>query len=120
MPRLALLLIMLAAPTIASSQDAERSEFRPPDEEITVLGRQSLSSMRLDVQKALEDFYALFNRLNDDDKHDIDCRREQVLGTPVPQRLCFANHEREAYSQSARMHFLGGTYLAARDAESEK
>jgi hypothetical protein len=89
-------------------QEAADPQTRPSDDEITVIGRQSLRSLWQEVERAQDDIYTLFNALNEEDRYDITCKREQLLGTLIRQRLCMPNHVRQGYSRSASLSVLDG------------
>ncbi len=88
---------------------AQESEQDSPDviEEIVVQGEKSLSQLRHRVYAAEDDFYALFNSMNDDDDFDIRCTEEAAIGSRVKKRVCRANFERQATAEEARGVRLG-------------
>src|SRR5690606_19198341 len=57
-------------------------------EEITVVGRQTTRTLRLEVQAAKETIYDLFNSLSDDGEFHIHCRDSAATGTRITQRIC--------------------------------
>ncbi|HEY5566807.1 MAG TPA: hypothetical protein VIM81_06135 [Gammaproteobacteria bacterium] len=104
-----LILLVHTLPGVCLGQETVLEEIDPP-EEITVSGQASLHSLLDDAEKALDDLYSLFNEVNDDNRFDISCRREKVVGSLIAVRICQANHERDAYAQSAQTSFRGGVY----------
>ena len=74
---LALFVTVLALPLSAFAQDNEVID------DIVVVGEKSLSQLRRDVYEAEEEFYALFNKLNDERDFDVRCRYERATGTNI-------------------------------------
>jgi hypothetical protein len=85
--------------------------LRSPDEEVTVVAPRSPDALRRELEQAREDLYALFNELNTDDRYDIVCKREQVLGTLIRRQVCMTVSERKAYSDAAALYVLSGAAL---------
>jgi hypothetical protein len=76
-------------------------------EEIVVYGEKSLTKLRLELHKAEDKVYSLFNSLNSDDEFDIHCYREAPTGSHIKRRVCRANFVVEATSEEARDFLLG-------------
>lgn len=98
-----------------ASQDGVATEIAGltgvADEEVIVRGSRSLRRMRIDVGRARLDFYDLYNRLNDNDRFDMSCRMEYVLGSRIKREICMPAHARQAYSVAARLEAQGaGSY----------
>lgn len=74
-----------SAPARADDGSAGRPE---PIEEITVVGKESLRTLRIEVQTAREAVYDLFNSLNGNPEFDIHCRDAVRTGTRVARRVC--------------------------------
>lgn len=68
--------------------DAVRASAITVDEEVVVVGQRTLRDFRLELQRAQERIYGLFNSLNSDDQFDIHCRNVPRTGTRIPQRVC--------------------------------
>jgi hypothetical protein len=96
-----------AAVALAESSDERSSE---PLEEVTSIGRQSLSALRREVIDAHLAVYELFNELNTDDEYDVTCRREKVLGSLISQQICMPRYVRDGLSVSARASFQGAVH----------
>jgi hypothetical protein len=97
----ALLLVSGFAP-VSMSQSAtnEDGESVSPEsiEEIVVYGEKSVRELRRDVYKAEENFFDLFNSLNQDFEYDVNCRYEIPTGTHIRRHVCKANFVVEATS----------------------
>ena len=76
-------------------------------DEIIVRGQKSLLRMRLEVYKAEDRFYELYNVLNDDDDFDILCRKEAPVGSHIMRRVCKANFERLPDADDAAVLGMG-------------
>ena len=111
MPALAVVLACMLQ--TASAQESEQDS---PDviDEIVVEGEKSLGQLRHRVYAAEDDFYALFNSINDDDDFDIQCVEEAPTGSRVKRRVCRANFELQATAEEARDVQLGIPAQAAR------
>lgn len=83
------------------SADKSRDEMDMIDE-ITVLGEQSLGSIRHDIVRAEDHIYEIFNALNADDDYDTTCKREIRIGSQIPYHVCKSRMFRDAASESAR------------------
>ncbi len=91
---------------VASAQESEQDSSEVIDE-IVVEGQKSLSRLRHRMYAAEDDFYALFNSVNDDDDFDVKCIEEAPIGSRVKRRVCKANFELQATAEEARGVRLG-------------
>lgn len=57
-------------------------------EEITVLGEQSVSRLRLRIEKTQDEIYAFFNANNSSNRMDIVCTRRRPTGSNLLIREC--------------------------------
>ena len=71
--------------------------------EITVYGNKSLSALRRDVYMAEENFFDVFNSLNQDDEYDVRCYYEVPSFTHIRHHVCRANFVVDATSAEAEM-----------------
>ena len=102
---LALFIAVLILPLAAVGQDKEAS----PDvasndgkiENVVVVGQKSLAELRRDVYRAEEDFYSVYNKLNDDKEYDVRCFYETPTGTHLKNHICRAKFVSKAYSDHA-------------------
>jgi hypothetical protein len=103
---LAFYFAVLALPFAAVAQDEDASTGTPKDDEaiesIVVVGQKSLADLRRDVYQAEEDFYAIFNKLNDDKEYDVRCSYEKATGTNIKNHVCRARFVTNAYERHAR------------------
>ena len=80
---------------LSETVEAESSESI---EEIVVYGEKSISALRREVYKAEENFFDLFNSLNQDFEYDVNCYYEAPTGTRIRRHVCRANFVVEATS----------------------
>lgn len=97
---LAVFIAALALPMAASAENGAAT-FDAKSEEIVVFGQKSQSKLRREVYDAEEDFYALFNKLNDDADYDVRCFYEGATGTHIKNHVCRAKFVTKAYSSHA-------------------
>ena len=71
---LALFFAVLALPMTAVGQADEAID------DIIVAGQKSRAALRRDMIQAEDDFYAIYNKLNDDNEYDVRCRYESPTG----------------------------------------
>ena len=84
--------------------DEQATDIQPDAEivdEVTVLGVRELADLRVEVVRAEDAVYSLFNDLNDDDRYDIICKRETRIGSQIPRRICQARMFRDAVAEAA-------------------
>jgi hypothetical protein len=67
-------------------------------DEITVYGDKPLGALRREVYKAEENFFDLFNSLNQDFEYDVNCYYEVPSFTHIRHHVCRANFVVEATS----------------------
>lgn len=77
-----LTIAVLALPAAAAGQDDEAAD------EIVVASQKSTAALRRDLDRAEDDFYALYNELNEDDEFDIRCSYEAPTGVRKKTKLC--------------------------------
>jgi len=111
-----MLLLLLATINMGQTVLAEEVEQRPPItieeiaseaseqessesiEEIVVYGDKPLGALRRDVYKSEENFFDLFNSLNQDFEYDVNCYYEVPSFTHIRHHVCRANFVVEATS----------------------
>jgi hypothetical protein len=71
-------------------------------EEILVIGDRSLYSLRMEMYKAEDIKYKLFNSLNSTDEFDITCEYEPRWGPGIKRRVCDVGYMKKARSEAAR------------------
>ncbi len=103
---LALFVALLALPLVAVGQGEEASNGVASNDETVensaVVSRKSKSSLRREVFEAEEDFYSIFNNLNDDKDFDVRCRYEKATGTNIKNHVCRARFVSKAFERHAR------------------
>lgn len=113
----ALFVAILALPMAAVGQDEERSDDQAIDD-IVVVGKKSTAALRRDIFQSEEDFYALYNRLNDDDEYDVRCFYETPTGTRMKNHVCRAVYISNSYSKHASRNGFDVKRVANQDASS--
>ena len=102
---LALFVAVLALPIAAVGQDETASiviaSNNEPIDDIVVVGHKSLADLRRQVYKAEENFYSVYNNLNDDKDYDVRCFYEKPTGTHIKNHVCRARFVTKAYSSHA-------------------
>jgi hypothetical protein len=78
----ALFVAALALPVVAVAQDEEAVD------EIVVASQKSLANLRRDLIDAEDDFYSLYNKLNNDNEYDVRCRYETPTGLRKKMHVC--------------------------------
>ena len=95
---LALFVAVLAVPMAASGAASNDEAI----DDIVVVGQKSLSQLRKDVFEAEEDFYSVFNKLNDEKDYDVRCFYEKPTGTHIKNHVCRARFVTKAFERHAR------------------
>ena len=117
---LALFVAVLALPMAAVGQDEGASTEVASDDEaiedIVVVGQKSMADLRRDIFQSEEDFYSLYNKLNDDKEYDVRCFYEAPTGTRIRNHVCRANFVTNAYSAHAARNRGDVTRIANQDA----
>ena len=102
---LALFIAVLALPMAAVGQGEGASAGVVTNDQtidnIVVVGQKSLSDLRRDVFRAEEDFYSVYNSLNEDKDYDVRCFYENPTGTHQKNHVCRARFVTKAYSKHA-------------------
>ena len=96
---------------IAAAQQVE-PEPAETIEEIVVYGNKSLVQLHLELYKAEDVAFEVFNSLNSDDEFDIHCYKEAPTGSHIKKRVCKTNYQRDLIGEATRESFLfGGPYI---------
>jgi len=77
-------------------------------EEITVTGQRLISTLRIEVIRAEDRAFDLFNAYNDDNQYDIHCRMEAPTGTRIRYRQCAPNFYVKAEADLTQIMLNGG------------
>jgi hypothetical protein len=91
--------MVLPTGAIAEATDESSEE---PIEEITVVGEKTLLNLKFAAYQAEEDFFELFNELNEDDEFDVFCDKESNTYSRVKRRRCWSPFEREIEEDAMR------------------
>ena len=103
-------LLLLVLPLSGECQsDAVQTE--EPIEEIVVRGHKSIIGLKLEMYKAEEALYDLFNSLNSDDDFDIHCYREAKTGSHIKQRICRTQKLGELLAEQTQRMMRGEPYV---------
>lgn len=104
---------VLPAPALVA-QEADESPAEPI-EEITVVGEKTLLNLKFAAQQAEEDFFKLFNELNDNDEFDVFCDKESNTYSRIKRRRCWSPFEREVDEEQLRNQWETGGGLAVQN-----
>jgi hypothetical protein len=108
---LALSIAALVLPAVAVAQDDEATD------EIVVAAQKSMATLRRDLDEAEDDFYSLYNELNDDNEYDIRCSYEAPTGVRKKTKVCrpaFFAKDRGREDKTRRINPEMDPYLAAK------
>ena len=61
----------------------------------------------MEIVRAEDEIYRIFNELNEDDDYDMICKTEKPVGTHISRRVCRARLFREAMAEDARRAMNG-------------
>jgi hypothetical protein len=107
-----LALSVLPPVAVAQEADGPREE---PIEEITVVGEKSLLNLKHAAYRAEEDFFKLFNELNQNDEFDVYCSEESDTYSRIKRRRCWSPFEREIDEEELRYQWETGGGLPVRN-----
>jgi hypothetical protein len=89
---LALFVAVLALPMVAVGQDEDLSAEVARSDEVSkntvVASRKSSAELRRDLWRSEDDFYSLYNKLNDDNLYDVRCTYEAPVGSRMKNQVC--------------------------------
>ncbi len=110
--------LLFALAPFGMCQNALVQEVEPETsdtiEEIVVHGNKSITQLRLELYRAQEVAFDLFNSLNSDDDYDIHCYKEAPIGSHIMRRVCKPNYVKKLTAAATSRWLLGGqsqTYL---------
>ena len=123
----ALMVAAFALPAVVYAQgDAAVDEIQVS---AAAVSNKSLSDLRRDVWELEEEFYSIFNDLNDERDFHVKCFFETNTGTRIKNQVCRARYVINAHSAGATRGRAGGDMRArnnensttvAKDAEYEE
>ena len=114
------LLSLAALPMVAVGQEAEASTGVASNDETIKddvdVSQKSQAELRREVYQAEEDFYSVYNRLNDDKDYDVRCFYEKPTGTNIKNHVCRARFVTQAYERYSRRNRDNLSRVANQDA----
>lgn len=96
------LLVLLFGQFAAAEEESDSTEDDEVIDEITVISARDLLALRVEIDRAEDEIYQIFNELNEDDDYDMICKNEKPVGTRISRRVCRARLFREAMAEDAR------------------
>ncbi len=84
----------------------------PATEEIIVEADRSRINLKLQIDQAENEFYAILNELIDDEEFKIECRTQRVIGSLVHKRICQTKYMKDELTNSAQLYQVSVNYLA--------
>jgi hypothetical protein len=81
-------------------------------EEVTVRGRKTLTQFRLELERARDEIFEIYNEVNEGDDTDITCKDERPTGSRMPQAVCRSNAENRADASASR-NFLNSMLMSS-------
>ncbi len=96
---LVLSILLFVAPGLGFCQTATEQELGPaaeePIDEIVVQGQKTVTALRLEMYKAQDTLFDIYNALNTDDELDVYCVMEAPVGSYIKRRVCRVNVKQE-------------------------
>jgi hypothetical protein len=96
---------------LAQADSSAGAVAAEPPEELTVRGRKTEGEYRLELERARNDIFRIFNEANKGNDTDIRCRDEKPTGRRIAQTVCRSSAEERAYaaagSEFLRQLFFG-------------
>ena len=86
------------------------------EEEQIVIDDLTVPQLRAEIEKIQDEYYSVFNRLNENDDFDIVCQKYTPTGTNIPQVGCEPAFFTKRRSESANNYRTGGDDLLTNDA----
>ncbi|MCC6201503.1 MAG: hypothetical protein IT494_00685 [Gammaproteobacteria bacterium] len=89
---------LLAVASCLATGVAAQTDETPPAaiEEVTITAPRATRSQRLQLQRAEQRAYDLFNRYNDDKRFRISCSEEAPTGSKFKRQVCQPEFEQQA------------------------
>ena len=83
-------LVWMYAGTVAGQTElhpkvTDKKDQEQPMEEITVIGQRTIATLRIQVERAQDRIFDIYNKLNTDDLYDIHCH---MVGTYIKRKFC--------------------------------
>lgn len=97
---------------VAQIEETEESTTatteQQPIEEITVIGQRTLGTLRVQIDRASDRIFDLWNEFNTDDLYDIRCRRVAATGTHITSKRCTPVYFDRAEAHATQVSMSGG------------
>ncbi len=91
-------------------------QVQAAEEEQIVIEDLTVPQLRAEIEKIRDEYYAVFNRVNEDDDFDIVCQKFTPTGTNIPQVGCEPDFVTKRRSESANDYRTGGDDLLSNEA----
>lgn len=78
-------------------------------DEITVVEQRNVIQLRVELKKADDRLFSLYNDLNENDSLDIICKNEARTGSQIKHRVCKSAYDREIESEAGSEMLDDGT-----------
>lgn len=98
----------------AGAEPADAATDEPMDE-ITVVGEKTLLNLKYAAYQAEDDFFTLFNELNENDEFDVYCDDESNTNSRIKRRSCWSPFERDVDDEELRYQLQSGSRVGARN-----
>jgi hypothetical protein len=95
-------LLVLPVSGVCQSALVQVEESSESIEEVVVLGSNPLFKLRLEMYRAEDALYNLYNSLNTNDEFDMSCYKEASIGSQIRRRVCRTNFDRKRHAEEAQ------------------
>ena len=104
-------LLVLPVSGVCQSESVQAEE--PPEtiEEVVVHGSKPLVKLKLEIFKAEDALYDLYNSLNTDDDFDIRCYKEAPTGSKIKRRICRTNFYSKLMARETQLMMRGEPFI---------
>lgn len=91
-------------------------QVQAAEEEQIVIEDLSVPQLRSEIEKIQDEYYKVFNRLNEDDDFDIVCQKFTPTGSNIPQTGCEPTFVTKRRGENASDYRAGSDDLLTNDA----
>ncbi len=108
-PRAVLLTVICGSLFIPTAYAADATpDSAQPTEEVSVEAHKlKLYRLRLEINKAVDNFYDVFNKVNTEPEYETHCSDERGATTYIVHHVCTARFESDANEQETQGFFYG-------------
>jgi hypothetical protein len=92
----------IVAAVLSAHSFAQAEASAEISDEVTVRGRRTVTQYRLELEKARDEVFRLYNEANEGNDNDITCHDEQPTGRRIPQNVCRSYAENRVDAATAR------------------